>query len=74
MRKPTNRQRQVSRATRARIGYFLGVLLIAAGVGWELGYGWGVLAAGVGLVANMVLLYDVDEPESFDPDREERLR
>jgi hypothetical protein len=31
-------------------------------VGWELGYGWGLVAAGIGLVAYFVLLFSVDEP------------
>lgn len=51
----------MSGPVRARVGYFAGVLLIAAGLGWALGPGWGVVAAGVGLVAYMVLLYDVDD-------------
>lgn len=50
------------RPARARFGYFAGVLLIAAGIGWALGLGWGLAAAGVGLVAYFTLLYDVDEP------------
>jgi hypothetical protein len=74
MPEPSKPKRTIARATRARIGYFLGVLLIAAGLGYELGYGWGALAAGVGLVANMVLLYDVDEPEPYDPGQEVRFR
>jgi flagellar motor component MotA len=53
---------------RARSGYFLGVLLVAAGVGWALAPGWGLVAAGVGLIAYMVLLYDVDDM----PERQER--
>jgi hypothetical protein len=64
----------MSRAVRARVGYFAGVLLIAAGLGWMLGYGWGLVAAGAGLVAYTVLLYDVDEPQPYDPDEEVRLR
>jgi flagellar motor component MotA len=53
---------------RARTGYFVGVLLVAAGVGWVLAPGWGLVAAGVGLIAYMVLLYDVDDM----PERQER--
>jgi hypothetical protein len=53
---------------RARLGYFAGVLLIAAGLGLVLGVGWGLVAAGVGLVAYTVLLYDVDEPEQVEPE------
>jgi hypothetical protein len=58
----------MSRAMRARLGYFAGVLLIAVGIGLALGLGWGLLAAGVGLVAYTVLLYDVDEPEQVEPE------
>jgi hypothetical protein len=71
MSKPTWR---IPRSGRARIGYFLGVLLIAVGVGLALAPGWGLVAAGVGLVAYMVLLYDVDEAQPFDPDEEVRFR
>jgi protein-S-isoprenylcysteine O-methyltransferase Ste14 len=53
---------------RARIGYFVGVLLAAIGIGLALGLGWGLLAAGVGLIAYTVLLYDVDEPEQAEPE------
>jgi hypothetical protein len=60
----------VSRAARARIGYFAGVLLIAVGVGLALGAGWGLAAGGAGLIAYTVLLYDVDEPGQIDPDAE----
>lgn len=58
MRKPA---RRVTRAARARAGYFAGLLLLAVGLGLEIGLGWGLTAAGAGLVAYMVLLYDVDE-------------
>jgi hypothetical protein len=64
----------VPRSARARIGYFAGVLLIAAGLGLALGLGWGLVATGVGLIAYMVLLYDVDDPQPYDPDQEVRLR
>jgi hypothetical protein len=53
---------------RARLGYFVGVLLIATGLGLVLAVGWGIAAAGVGLVAYTVLLYDVDEPEQAEPE------
>ena len=33
------------------------------GVGWELGFGWGAVVAGVGLVWWFVQFYDVDEKE-----------
>lgn len=60
------RKPRPSRAARARTGYFLGVLLIAAGIGWALGWGWGLTAAGAGIVAYFVLLYDVDpDPEAI---------
>lgn len=62
------RRWRVTRASRARVGYFAGVLLIAVGVGLVLALGWGLVAAGVGLVAYMVLLYDIDEPEQAEPE------
>jgi hypothetical protein len=58
----------LSRARRAQVGYFTGVLLVALGLGWALGYGWGLIAAGAGLIAYFVLLYDVDEPETVRED------
>jgi hypothetical protein len=59
---------------RARVGYFAGLLLAAAGLGWVLGWGWGLVAAGAGLIAYTVLLYDVDEPELAEPDEGVRFR
>lgn len=70
---PDQRKRRVTRAARARAGYFGGLLLLAAGLGLALGLGWGLVAAGAGLIAYVVLLYDVDEP-LLDPDAEVRLR
>ena len=61
----------MSRQWRARVGYFLGVLLIAAGVGVALGYGWGLTALGAGIIAYSLLIYDVDEPE---PPEDEGVR
>lgn len=52
----------MSRVARARLGLCLGLLLLAVGVGYELGAGWGVAVLGAGLVAAFVWLYDVDEP------------
>lgn len=69
--RPTTR---IPRAARARAGYFAGLLLLAAGFGLALGAGWGLVAAGVGLIAYTVLLYDVDEPHPYEPDEEVRLR
>lgn len=57
------KRRRVTRIARARTGYLVGVLLIAVGVGIALGLGWGFVAAGAGLVAGSVWLYDVDEPD-----------
>lgn len=74
MSKPKQPRRPIPRTVRARTGYFVGVLLVAAGLGLALGLGWGLVAAGLGLVAYMVLLYDVDDPQPYDPDQEVRLR
>lgn len=57
----SKRRPRLSRITRARAGYFLGLLLLAAGIGWALAPGWGIATAGIGLIAWSVLLYDVDE-------------
>lgn len=73
MREPVTRWR-VSRATRARAGYFAGLLLLAAGFWLELGAGWGLVTAGVGLIAYMVLLYDVDGHAPYDASEEVRIR
>jgi hypothetical protein len=70
-RKP---KRRTSRAARARLGYFLGVLLVAAGLGLALGPGWGLVAAGIGLIAYMIVLYDVDEPQPHEDDEGVRFR
>lgn len=61
---------QFPRVARARTGYFLGVLLLAAGIGWALAIGWGLAVAGAGLIVWSVVLYDVDEPGVADGERE----
>jgi hypothetical protein len=60
MSKPRRRPR-LSRAGRARRGFFAGLLLLAAGLGWFIHPGLGVAVAGGGLIAWSVLLYDVAE-------------
>jgi CBS-domain-containing membrane protein len=52
---------RVSRVIRARIGYFLGILLVACGMYFALGLGWALVAAGLGTSAAFVWLYDVSE-------------
>jgi hypothetical protein len=74
MSKRPKPKRRFTRAGRARTGYFLGLLLAAAGIGLALGFGWGLVAAGAGLIAYVVLLYDVDEAGPIDPDTEVRFR
>jgi len=39
----------------------LGVLLVAGGVGFQVGPGWGVVVVGVCLVLLFLLGYDVEE-------------
>jgi hypothetical protein len=68
------RKLRISRTARARTGYFLGVLLVAAGLGLALCPGWGLVAAGAGLIAYMIVLYDVDEPQPHEDDQEVRFR
>jgi hypothetical protein len=55
------RRPRLSRIARARLGYFAGLFLLAAGIGWAIAPGWGVAVAGAGAIAYVVLLYDVDE-------------
>lgn len=54
---------QVSRRVRARVGVLLGGAMAAAGVGLAAGLAFGLMAAGVGLVAYCLLLADVDPAE-----------
>lgn len=53
----------MSRVIRARLGYFVGALIIAAGVCVIAGLGWALVTVGVAVVVASVWLYDVDEPE-----------
>lgn len=48
---------------RAKLWIVLGGLAASAGVGWQLGPGWGGLLGGAGAVAYGLLLVDVDEPK-----------
>lgn len=54
---------QVSARMRARLGVLLGGATAAAGVGLAAGLAFGLMAAGVGLVAYCLLLADVDPRE-----------
>lgn len=56
----------VSRETRARLGFVLGVLAAAVGVGWELGPGWGLVLAGLGVCVLCVFLTRVDDDTEDD--------
>jgi hypothetical protein len=61
-----NPARRLTRTARARTGYFAGLVLIASGLWLALGLGWGLIAAGAGVIAYFALLYDVDEPLPYD--------
>lgn len=63
---------RLNRVIRARLGYFLGALVIAAGVYFISGLGWSLVAFGVATMAAFVWLYDVDEPQV--PVRESQIR
>ncbi len=52
----------MNRVMRARLGYFTGVVLIAAGMYLALSLGWAVVVFGLGVAAAFVWLYDVSEP------------
>jgi hypothetical protein len=56
----------MSRVLRAHLGYLAGLVLLAVGLGLALGVGWGLVAAGAGLVVKFVWLYDVDELEQVE--------
>lgn len=62
---------RVKRVIRARVGYFAGVLLVAAGIYLAMGLGWGLVALGLGTAAAFVWLYDVAEPTEQVQTREE---
>jgi hypothetical protein len=66
--------RRVARVTRARSGFFLGLLILAGGVWMTFGPGPALIVFGAGVVAYWVLLYDVDEPDLIDAEAEVRLR
>ena len=61
----------MTRIMRARFGFFVGVVLAAAGLGWAVAPGWGLVVAGVGTMFAFVWLYDVADPP---PPDENRLR
>ena len=63
---------RLSRVIRARLGYFLGALVIAAGMFYMAGIGAALVVLGVAIIAAFVWLYDVDEPEK--PVRESQIR
>lgn len=63
---------RVTRVIRARIGFFAGALLLAAGVFVMFGAGPALVVLGVATVVAFVWLYDVDEPER--PVRESQVR
>lgn len=65
VKRKTSRRRP-SRATRARLGYFTGLIVAAVGLGLALGVGWGLFLGGCGTVAAFVWLYDVDDPDLSD--------
>lgn len=57
----------MSRVMRARFGYYAGISCAAAGLGWVIEWGWGLVAFGVGTAASFVWLYDVAEPAELEP-------
>jgi hypothetical protein len=56
---------RLSRPVRARLGYLFGLILVSVGLFLALGLGWALVAAGVGVCAGFVWLYDVGEPETM---------
>ena len=55
---------RMSRPALVGVGLALAVLAIAAGVGWELGAGWGLALGGV--LAGCLLLFVVDLGDNPD--------
>lgn len=53
---------RLSKPVRARLGYLLGLMLGSIGLYLALGLGWSLVAAGAGVCAGFVWLYDVSEP------------
>lgn len=52
----------MSKVTRARLGLFAGLLMVAAGVFLVFGAGWALIVGGGALSALFLLIYDVDPP------------
>ncbi|MBU8549785.1 hypothetical protein IMX12_13300 [Streptomyces sp. Babs14] len=52
-----------TRAVRARIGYWTGCLVLAAGAGIEFGPGAGLIAAGLLTAGSCLLLVETDEDD-----------
>lgn len=73
-RQPARPPRRIARVTRARSGFFLGLIIFAAGLWLALGLGWALVGFGVGSCLYWVLIYDVDEPDLIDVDEREVFR
>lgn len=58
-----------SKVTRARLGVFAGVVMVAVGVFLVLGIGWALIAGGIAVSAAFLLLYDVDEQSGQEVSR-----
>lgn len=56
----------MSRVLRARLGFFAGLTILAAGLFLALGLGWALTVFGAATAAAFVWLYDVDEPEQVE--------
>lgn len=52
-----------SRLARVRLGYGAGCAGLAAGAGWEFGFGVGLMVGGALTAGSFLLLADVDETE-----------
>lgn len=66
----------MSRVARARAGMLLGLALIALGLGYQLGPGYGLAAFGAGIAAGFLFgwLYEVDDPVPVEPENDELPR
>lgn len=54
----------MTRLTKARLGYALGLLAAAVGFGMSLGAGWGLWFGGMTAAGSFLLLAEIDDEES----------
>lgn len=63
-RKPRRRRLRLARATQARLGWWVGWLIVWAGLYLAFGLAPTLISAGLVIALTFLALHDVDEPES----------